>query len=259
MELQKKCEALLSLLPESLTLLDRSETLIKNPLFRFLEREVTVGANLLKKVRSDLKELLEVCQATKKSTNELRALADELHVDAIPKAWRVYRVADMTAPEWMVDFQKRLAQLKALSERGDYGERGLWIGGLFFPEAFLTATRQKVAHENRWSLEELELVMFLDSHVEVDKNSFEATGMSVEGAEWRGEKLKATQALSQSLERAVFMWVRKTGERKGLKLPVYLNESRKHLLFAVKLAHESDHPPHFWYQRGLAFVCQSRK
>ncbi len=62
-------------------------------------------------------------------------------MDAIPKRWRVYRVADMTAPEWMIDFSKRLNQLKELSDRGDFGERGLWLGGLFYPEAFLTATR----------------------------------------------------------------------------------------------------------------------
>lgn len=251
----------MGLLPSSLTLLHRTAVSIKNPLFRFLEREVTVASTLLDKVRLDLKELLEVCQGTKKSTNELRALADQLHVDAIPKSWRVYRVADMAASEWVIDFQKRLAQLKELSERGDYGERGLWLGGLLFPEAFLTATRQKVAHENKWSLEELELVLYLDSGIDVSQNSFEATGMSVEGAEWKGDKLIATEALSQSLDRGVFMWIKKNPERadKGLKLPVYLNESRKHLLFSVKLAHESQQPPHFWYQRGLAFVTHSRK
>ena len=31
------------------------------------------------------------------------------------------------------------------------------MGGLLFPEAYLTATRQYVAQNNHWSLEELEL------------------------------------------------------------------------------------------------------
>ena len=31
------------------------------------------------------------------------------------------------------------------------------MGGLLFPEAYLTATRQFVAQNNHWSLEELEL------------------------------------------------------------------------------------------------------
>ena len=31
----------------------------------------------------------------------------------------------------------------------------LWLGGLFIPEAYITATRQYVAQANSWSLEEL--------------------------------------------------------------------------------------------------------
>jgi len=33
----------------------------------------------------------------------------------------------------------------------------MWLGGLFIPEAFITATRQFVAHANSWSLEKLYL------------------------------------------------------------------------------------------------------
>lgn len=33
----------------------------------------------------------------------------------------------------------------------------LWLGGLFIPEACITATRQYVAQANSWSLEELSL------------------------------------------------------------------------------------------------------
>lgn len=54
-ELQKKCEALMALLPTSLTMLHRTALSIKNPLFRFLEREVTVASTLLDRVRLDLK------------------------------------------------------------------------------------------------------------------------------------------------------------------------------------------------------------
>jgi hypothetical protein len=31
----------------------------------------------------------------------------------------------------------------------------LWLGGMFIPEAYITATRQYVAQANNWSLEEL--------------------------------------------------------------------------------------------------------
>jgi dynein heavy chain 1 len=39
----------------------------------------------------------------------------------------------------------------------------IWLGGLFIPEAYITATRQFVAQANNWSLEELYLDVSLIS------------------------------------------------------------------------------------------------
>jgi len=49
--LQDKCDRLREMLPKPLVLMDRNPEAIKNPLFRFLEREVTVASALLKTVR----------------------------------------------------------------------------------------------------------------------------------------------------------------------------------------------------------------
>ena len=66
----------------------------------------------------------------------------------------------MTA--WVNDFVKRVEQLKKLSASKDFGQSGLWYGGLLFPEAYLTATRQAVAQKNNYSLEELHLKFEID-------------------------------------------------------------------------------------------------
>lgn len=58
------------------------------------------------------------------------------------------------------------------------------MGGLLFPEAFLTATRQYVSQHNSWSLEELELKIQLHDNNMVDENSFLIKGMYIEGATW---------------------------------------------------------------------------
>jgi dynein heavy chain 1 len=58
------------------------------------------------------------------------------------------------------------------------------LGGLLFPEAFLTATRQYVSQHNSWSLEELELKIQLHDNNMVDENSFLIKGMYIEGATW---------------------------------------------------------------------------
>ena len=79
--------------------------------------------------------------------------------------------------EWILDFKKRLDQFSKLVSQQEYRmkkkkfylflnfkillkkieKKGVWMGGLLFPEAYLTATRQYVAQNHLWSLEELEL------------------------------------------------------------------------------------------------------
>jgi len=63
----------------------------------------------------------------------------------------------MSVSEWIPDFARRLAQLDNLTEMDNVADVEVWLGGLFFPEAYITATRQAVAHRKKWSLETLHL------------------------------------------------------------------------------------------------------
>jgi len=62
--LKFKCQTFLELLPVELPLLERNKILIENPLFRFLEREVTVCSKLLKNVRNVLADLISMVNGT---------------------------------------------------------------------------------------------------------------------------------------------------------------------------------------------------
>ena len=76
----------------------------------------------------------------------------------------------MSVSEWIPDFARRLAQLDSLSEMDNLANVDVWLGGLFFPEAYITATRQAVAHRKKWSLETLHLR--LDIERVNDPNAF---------------------------------------------------------------------------------------
>lgn len=52
----------MALLPDSLVTLRRTVENIKDPLYRFFEREVNSGAKLLQDVRQDLNDVLHICQ-----------------------------------------------------------------------------------------------------------------------------------------------------------------------------------------------------
>lgn len=56
----------------------------------------------------------------------------------------------------------------------------MWLGGLFIPEAYITATRQFVAQANSWSLEELYLDVTVQDGKQqaLDDCSFGVTGQS---------------------------------------------------------------------------------
>jgi dynein heavy chain 1 len=95
----------------------------------------------------------------------------------VPLHWRKYKSpVSMSLGHWFEDFKKRLQQVDENSARLTAGKQlgDIWLGGLFMPEAFITATRQTAAQLNRWSLEELEMSLSLQSGGD---NSFPVIGM----------------------------------------------------------------------------------
>lgn len=76
----------------------------------------------------------------------------------IPDHWRKYKVyKTMSVMQWVPDFARRLQQLDSITGLPNLNNVEVWLGGLFYPEAYITATRQAVAHRKRWSLETLSL------------------------------------------------------------------------------------------------------
>ena len=73
--LKKKIERYCEIIPMELKTLQRVGALVKNQLFRFLERECSVLSELLLTVRNDFRVILEVCNGERKSTNHTKKLA----------------------------------------------------------------------------------------------------------------------------------------------------------------------------------------
>lgn len=69
----------------------------------------------------------------------------------------------MAASGWISDLARRLKQLDSIARLDRLNDVEVWLGGLFFPEAYITATRQAVAHRKKWSLETLHLQLDIES------------------------------------------------------------------------------------------------
>jgi dynein heavy chain 1 len=260
---QEKSEKLLGSLPSEVMNLVGGEESNNDPIFRFLKREVAVAIKLLNKVREDLKQLILMAKGEAKSNNELREIAKNIFNDTVPKVWEVYPSLELNITEWILDLKNRINQLNTITKSDDYGKSNLWLGGLIFPEAYLTATRQSVAQEYSVSLDELVLSVELVKDItSVDKNAFVLKGLCIEGAEWdySSNKLIMTDNLFCQLPPFLLKWnIRKdTDLGKMFPIPVYLNNMRKNLLFSVYIKNDSVLSDSDWYQRGIALISWNK-
>lgn len=69
----------------------------------------------------------------------------------------------MAVSAWILNFARRLQQLDHIATLDNLTNLEVWLGGLFFPEAYITATRQAVAHRKKWSLETLHMRLDIES------------------------------------------------------------------------------------------------
>jgi len=267
-QLLKSVTEWLKMVPQSLTLLRRTADNIKDPLFRFFEREISSATRLLADVRRDMQDVILVCQGEKKPTNHLRKMNSDLTKGIIPISWKRYTVpSELTVIQWITDFTERIKQFQAISKASQTGgplalkNINVWLGGLLIPEAYITATRQFVAQANSWSLEELSLQVHVTEagqKVTLDDRSFGVSGLSLHGATCDKNILSVSSTIQSELPLCLLSWIRLEGaqpEGEKVTLPVYLNPSRGQLLFTLNFAVDVPVKGHNFYERGVALTC----
>ena len=273
-------------LPESMTRLERTAANMEDPLFRCFVREVDSAVALLRTVRQDLHQLVRVCRGESKQTNLTRDLLLCVQKDVIPSHWRRYTVPrDMSLSVWIPDLCLRLRQLVEIAASSDFCREGLALGRLLFPGAFITATRQSVAHALHCSLETLRLQLSV-TRPSGGPPPFGLDGLVLEGAQLSLESGSLStstigQGSSESqheLPRLFLQWVvdpqsgDHTGNksssaagssasssssttRRSVSLPLYLNSTRLDLITTVDLPIDADTTPQFWFERGAAMLA----
>ena len=76
--------------------------------------------------------------------------------------------------KWVPNLAACLAQREGVAQLDSFIGVEVWLGGLFFPEAYVTATQQAVAQCKGWSLETLYL--YLDINQPDDRSAFVVKG-----------------------------------------------------------------------------------
>lgn len=246
----------LQALPESFEVVDQSA---ENPIARFMAREMVFGAKLFNTVKTNLTAVAELCKGTKASALT-RSIAMELSKGMVPQQWRKYPSSDFVMAVWLPDLCKRLAQLQNLVSNVDkVATTGVWLGGLFSPEAFVTATRQLTAQKFGWALEQLQLeTQFGVSVTSDDGMSYAILDLTAENAAVRDGEVVSSNDLKTQISKTVFKWVQASEVKvQGMALPVYLNSSRKNLLVTLNVKTSEEEMLKYGYQRGVALIAST--
>ncbi|KAI9220479.1 dynein heavy chain 1, cytosolic [Blastocladiella britannica] len=238
-----------------------------DPLARFFKREHAMASRLLGKLSGDLASLRAVCEGTMKQTNHLRSLMQSLTKGTIPTEWLAYKVPRAWGVRtWLDDLVKRLEQLNALAASNSFmgANVRVWLGGLFMPEAFITATRQAAAQQHGWSLEELELDLELagPAGIRADQEAVTLLGLRLEASAWDGHVVTPSRGLPSVLDAAALRWIKPdavtvtapaAAGTVEASVPVYLHEDRTAMLFSVPLPTRVD--PKVLLQNGAAMLA----
>lgn len=220
-------------------------------------------------VRADLTNVGGSCAGTIKQTNAIRSLMTDLVKGVVPRTWRAYKVPDaITANQWIADFGLRVDQLLQFTKAAGEGQAlsacRVWLGGLFVPEAFITATRQAVAQAHSWSLEKL--VMQLDVRKgandvpPADRSSFLITGLRIDGATCAGDVLSLTSVPFSTQPLTVLRWALAPDTPTSdtvIQLPLYLNATRANLVSMVGMRPAAGLTQDVFFKRGVALLCSS--
>lgn len=232
-----------------------------------------LGSTILSTVRADLSEIQDICRGHKKQTNQHREIAQQLLKGVVPASWKRFSTpTSVTVSSWAQNLAMRLEQLQeviGVSKNGPLSLRGLdyWIGGLFNPDAFITATRQCVAQANFWSLEDLRLRLTIGGRAGGNKDgiAFGIKSLRLYGAQCRegtADQLTISRSSITELGHVGLQWQLKSKEedegKEGggvITLPVYLNSERSEILVNVDFALDASQDERVFVETGVAFLA----
>ncbi|KAB0405288.1 hypothetical protein E2I00_000718, partial [Balaenoptera physalus] len=206
----------------------------QDPLFRFFEREVKMGAKLLQDVRQDLADVVQVCEGKKKQTNYLRTLINELVKGILPRSWSHYTVpAGMSVIQWNIH---------------------VCLGGLFVPEAYITATRQYLRWLKQTNAEKKANVVSGSFPSSVVRETLRTpTGRQGDVPALFRPRVPASQEEPSLPSRVEPLTQSPLSSQ--VTLPVYLNFTRADLIFTVDFEIATKEDPRSFYERGVAVLC----
>ena len=145
-------------------------------------------------IQEILRSLIELDQGFRGDltvSDAMEELANCLYLDRVPKRWEVLAYPSLrTLSNWLLDLQRRIAQLNDWAANIVESPVVTWLCGLFNPQSFITAVMQSTAQAQGLELDKLSLLteitkkMNAEEVTAVAKDGAYVIGLFLEGGSW---------------------------------------------------------------------------
>ncbi|KAJ3260954.1 hypothetical protein HK103_006909 [Boothiomyces macroporosus] len=190
---------------------------VKDSVSRYFRNEFNSAKKLHQTISSDLELLLQVLNGS------------------IPTHWLTYDSPFKSLQGFLNEVSLKFKQSIEIAKAGNPIDFKIWIGGLFDPRAFLTATRQYTSKVSGISLENLHLNCGFEK--KPDCAAFEIINLKMEGADLVNGKLQLKEEVNQFSLGSLFIYWSSSTSNGDVSIPVYTNSLRQRVLFDLKINH----------------------
>ena len=187
-------EECLDKLPELFNMYEMSQRVPleeRTPYVNVALQECNRMNRLLAAIKKGLREVRLGLKGELTVTPGMEAIENALFFDTVPPGWGVI-MGPSTKPlaGWYIDLLTRVQCLEAWTGDITALPASIWLGGLFNPQAFLTAIGQQTARKNEWPLDKVALT--IDVTKKYNKDDFQSApregaylyGLYMAGARW---------------------------------------------------------------------------
>lgn len=238
-----------------------------------LQQEAVRYNELLRVVKATLKALLKAMKGLIVFSNDLEDMATALDQNLVPPNWAAVAYPSLKPlNSWMNDLNDRIKFLKDWIESGQ--PHVFWISGFFFPQAFLTGTKQNFARKYKVPIDEVAFdfqVLDKGPHkiVEPPSDGVYIHGLFLEAAGFDINEGKLVDAQPRQLTQEMpVIWLKPVQNRQNpesgiYSCPVYKIGTRQGVLtttghssnFVLTIELPTDVEESFWIKRGVALLC----
>jgi dynein heavy chain len=238
-----------------------------------LQQEAVRYNDLLKLIKGSLNSLIKAMKGLIVFTNDLEEMATALDQNAVPPNWAALAYPSMKPlNSWMADLNDRI---KFLRDWVDFGQpRAFWISGFFFPQAFLTGTKQNFARKYKVPIDEVSFdFQVLDKGpqriIRTPPDGVYIYGLYLEAAAFdRHSRKLIDPPLRQLTQEMPVIWLKPVQKRVSpttgvYYCPVYKIGTRQGVLtttghssnYVLTIELPTEVPEAFWIKRGVALLC----